>query len=130
MRAERIFRRSRRSNALILERKVKGNRGKGKDHIEGSSQVKSSRVAVKLTYMYVCDIFADSIPFKAVLLSACNSISILKLILATNVRLRHCITVRCSIVMYETGAVSSHARSLWKLEHIRTKYVERSSHIQ
>ena len=30
----------------------------------------------------------------------------------------------CSMVMYETGAVSSHARSLWKLEHIRTKYVQ------
>jgi len=29
-----------------------------------------------------------------------------------------------SSVMYETGAVSSHARSLWKLEHIRTKWAE------
>jgi len=36
--------------------------------------------------------------------------------------------VYCSIVMYETGAVSSHARSLWKLEHIRTKYVNDNSH--
>ena len=30
--------------------------------------------------------------------------------------------VGCSAVMYETGNVMSHARSLWKLEHIRTKY--------
>lgn len=28
------------------------------------------------------------------------------------------------MVMYETGAVHSHARSLWKLEHIRTKWAE------
>jgi len=27
-------------------------------------------------------------------------------------------------VMYETGAVTSHARSLWKLEHVRTKWAE------
>ena len=30
-------------------------------------------------------------------------------------------TFYCSTVMYETGAVTSHARSLWKLEHVRTK---------
>ncbi|KAI0239122.1 Ryanodine receptor [Lamellibrachia satsuma] len=28
------------------------------------------------------------------------------------------------VVMYESGAVQSHARSLWKLEHVRTKWAE------
>ena len=28
-----------------------------------------------------------------------------------------------SLVMYEAGAVTAHARSLWKIEYIRTKWV-------